>query len=256
MKDPTTNLGAHGLSRRTAVLALSLAAAAAPVLAHAKTRTDRTMDTKAEAEADARMLVGMVVFDGFQLLDVFGPLEMFGALRDKVRIVIVAERSGPVASSAGPSIGVDYTFDTVPDLGVLLVPGGAGTRREVNNAHLVDRLKSLAIKTPNVATVCTGAAVLARTGLLDGLKATTNKRAFAWASGQGEKVHWVKRARWVEDGKYFTSSGISAGMDMALALIAKLFGRQTAVGVANGAEYRWTEDAHDDPFAGLYGLAD
>lgn len=181
---------------------------------------------------------------------------MFGALRDRLQISIIAERTGLISSSAGPSIKVDHTFADAPDLGVLLIPGGGGTRREVNNAQLIEAVKALALKTPNVASICTGAAILARTGLLDGLKATTNKRAFAWATSQGSKVHWVKKARWVEDGKYFTSSGISAGMDMSLALIAKLFGRDTAVDVAKGAEYLWNSDANDDPFAALNGLTE
>lgn len=91
---------------------------------------------------------------------------------------------------------------------------------------------------------------------MDGVRATTNKRAFKWATSQGQNVQWVRKARWVEDGKYFTSSGISAGTDMALALIARLLGAETAQSVADGAEYRWNSDATDDPFAKLNGLAD
>lgn len=69
-------------------------------------------------------------------------------------------------------------------------------------------------------------------------------------------MKWIKEARWVEDGKFFTSSGISAGTDMALALIQKLFGRDEAIRIANGAEYEWNEDSHHDPFAKLNGLVD
>jgi putative intracellular protease/amidase len=200
------------------------------------------------------MKLGMVIFDGFQLLDVFGPLEMFGHLADRVEIVMIAQKAGSIRSSAGPVVIADHGFDTVPKLDIVMIPGGAGTRREVNNAPFVDAFKSLAQATPHVATICTGSAVLARTGLLDGVKATTNKRAWQWATGQGAKVVWVPQARWVEDGKYITSSGISAGMDMALALIARLFGLDTAQMVANRAEYRWHDDPGDDPFAKLNGL--
>lgn len=200
------------------------------------------------------MKLGMVLFNGFQLLDTFGPLEMFGDLRGKVEIMIVAEKEGTVKSSAGPVVVVDHTFATVPKLDIVMIPGGGGTRREVNNAPFVASFKELAESTPHVASICTGAAVLAKTGLLDGVKATTNKRAYQWATSQGPNVKWVPEARWVEDGKYFTSSGISAGTDMALGLIEKLFGHDAVVNVANGAEYEWNDDPHHDPFAKLNGL--
>jgi transcriptional regulator GlxA family with amidase domain len=200
------------------------------------------------------LVVGMVVFEGFELLDVFGPLEMFGMLRDKVAITLLAENPGPVRSGAGPVVMADRALSDAGRLDVLLIPGGGGTRREVNNPALVALLKSLGESTPHVASICTGSAVLARTGLLDGRKATTNKRAYAWATGQGPLVGWVAEARWVEDGKFFTSSGVSAGMDMALGLIAQLFDHETAVRIAQGAEYAWHEDKTWDPFAKLNGL--
>jgi transcriptional regulator GlxA family with amidase domain len=103
--------------------------------------------------------------------------------------------------------------------------------------------------------VCTGAALLAKAGILDGRKATTNKRAYAWVVSQGPKVEWIAQARWVEDGKFFTSSGVSAGMDMTLGLIARLHGRQASLEAAQGAEYEWHEDSAWDPFAKLNGLA-
>jgi transcriptional regulator GlxA family with amidase domain len=92
--------------------------------------------------------------------------------------------------------------------------------------------------------------------VLDGLQATTNKRAFAWASSQSDKVRWKKEARWVEDGKFFTSSGVSAGMDMALALIARLLGRENAEQIAVWTEYEWHSDAAWDPFAKIHGLVE
>jgi putative intracellular protease/amidase len=205
---------------------------------------------------DKKLVLGMVVFEGFQLLDTFGPLEMFGALKDKVTILMIGEKAGTIKSTAGPAVLVDHTFADVPKLDIIMIPGGAGTRREVNNASFVAELKKLSEATPHVASICTGSAVLARTGLLDGLKATTNKRSYKWATSQGEKVVWIPQARWVEDGKYFTSSGISAGTDMALALIEKIFGKETAVKIANGAEYEWNHDPHHDPFAKLNGLVD
>lgn len=203
-----------------------------------------------------QLILGMVVFDRFQLLDTFGPLEMFGSLKDKVTIVMIGQKQGLVKSSAGPAVAIDYTFENAPKLDIVMIPGGGGTRVEVKNTHFVNAFKMLAEQAPHVASICTGAAVLAKTGLLDGRNATTNKRAFHWVETQGQQVNWVKKARWVKDGKYFTSSGISAGTDMALALIAKLFGEDVAVGIAKGAEYEWNKDSQHDPFAKLNGLID
>ncbi|SDF76675.1 DJ-1/PfpI family protein [Mucilaginibacter pineti] len=216
----------------------------------------RTEGSEREGLLPEKMTVGMVVFEGFQLLDTFGPLEMFGSLRDEVQIVIIGEKKGAVKSSAGPAVVVEYDFADAPKLDIVMIPGGGGTRREVNNPVFISAFKLLAQATPHVASICTGAAVLARTGLLDGVKATTNKRAFKWATSQGPNVKWIAQARWVEDGRFFTSSGISAGTDMALALIARLFGQDTAVRIANGAEYGWNNDPHHDPFAKLNGLVD
>lgn len=212
-------------------------------------------ETALAAPVPGKTVLGMVVFDGFQQLDVFGPLEMFGDLgADKVQIVTIAQRKGLVTSNGGPAIMADYDFSDAPKLDIVMIPGGAGTRREVNNQPFLDAYRALAQATPHVATICTGSAVLARTGLLDGVKATTNKRAYKWATSQGPKVQWQPQARWVEDGKYFTSSGISAGMDMALGLIARLYGHDAAVEIATRAEYIWNSDPHVDPFAKLNGL--
>jgi transcriptional regulator GlxA family with amidase domain len=103
-------------------------------------------------------------------------------------------------------------------------------------------------------TVCTGTALLARAGLLDGRQATTNKRAFAWVAAQGPNVHWVREARWVEDGTLVTSSGVSAGIDMALAVIARVGGAELSERLATAAEYDWHRDPRWDPFAKIHGL--
>jgi len=193
-------------------------------------------------------MVGVLLFDQFELLDVFGPLEMLGMRDDEFAIRLVAEQAAPVASTQGPRSVIDDHFADDRPYDVLLVPGGRGTRREVGNKRLLDWLAGAAERAEIVASVCTGSALLAKAGLLDGKRATTNKRAFDWVAGQGPKVQWQRKARWVEDGKFITSSGVSAGMDMALALIARLCGIDRAREVAHWAEYVWNEDSTDDPF--------
>ncbi len=203
-----------------------------------------------------KLKLGAVLFEEFELLDVFGPLEMFGLLRDRVEIVMLGQRAGAVRSNQGPRGWVDVVLAESPPVDVLLIPGGWGTRRGVEDPVLIQALKDHAESAAWVATVCTGTALLARTGLLDGRKATTNKLAFKWVMSQGPAVNWVPEARWVEDGKFFTASGVSAGMDMALGLIGKIFDRETALQVARWAEYTWNDDPTRDPFAKPAGLVD
>ena len=198
----------------------------------------------------------MVLFEGFELLDVFGPLEMFGLAADHFEIRLISETGGVVASHQGPKSVCDDSFQSAPAIDVLLVPGGIGTRREVNNPVLLDWLNERSKQAELVASVCTGSALLAKAGVLDGLRATSNKLAFAWAASQSEKVQWQQQARWVEDGKVFSSSGVSAGIDMALAVIAKLVGEQAAEDAANFAEYSWQRDADCDPFASVVGVSE
>jgi transcriptional regulator GlxA family with amidase domain len=200
--------------------------------------------------------LGVLLFEGFELLDVFGPCEAYG-IRDldgAFRIAMVAEKPGPIASAQGPRAVAEFGFNDCPRLDVLLVPGGIGTRREVDNATLISWLRTRAAEIELVTSVCTGAALLARAGLLDGRRATTNKRSFAWVESQGPKVNWIKQARWVEDGKFATSAGVSAGIDLALATIARLVSAEIAEQAASAMEYEWHRDAAWDPFAKINGL--
>jgi len=202
-----------------------------------------------EMKSPSPIHVGAILFPQFELLDLYGPLELFGLLEQGVKITVVAEKAGPVRSSVGPGGMAEATLADAKGFDVLLIPGGIGTRKEISNAPFMAELKRLAETSKTVATVCTGSLLLARTGLLNGRQATTNKRVFQLITNYAPKVNWVAKARWVEDGKYFTSSGVSAGMDMALAVIAKLFGREKSLLVAGRAEYEWHEDSSTDPFA-------
>src|SRR6266852_6176230 len=145
--------------------------------------------------ADLRTF-GVVLFKGFELLDVFGPLEAWGMLANmgQCKVTTVAERGGPVTSAQGPKAIAVFGFADCPHLDLILIPGGIGTREEISNQLLLDWLKARAEKAEVVTTVCTGTAILARTGLLDGRRATTNKRAFKWVAEQGPKVNWVREA--------------------------------------------------------------
>lgn len=193
--------------------------------------------------------IAALVFPEFELLDLYGPLEMFSMHPEAFTQTIVALGPDPVASAAGPRAAVDATLDAGDAYDILLVPGGRGTRRDVENRPLLDWLARAAANAEIVASVCTGSALLARAGVLDGRAATTNKLSFDWVAGQGPKTDWRRRARWVEDGDVFTSSGVSAGTDMSLAVIERLLGPEKAAEAALWAEYERNADPDHDPFA-------
>lgn len=250
-------------------LALALAAAlAVPLPAHATaTQTSPALamsaaSTKQDGQTSSlpatssrlgtvkalKKKLAIVLFPDFETLDVFGPVEMWGRLPD-YEVVMVSEHGGLVRSSQGVETKAAYSFADAPQFDILMIPGGGGTRREVNNPAMLDFLRRQDRGTEYTTSVCTGAAVLAKAGLLAGHKATTNKRAWTWATSQDGKVAWQPSARWVVDGKYVTSSGVSAGTDMALGLVERLYGRERAMQTAEGAEYVWNDVAENDPFA-------
>lgn len=195
-----------------------------------------------------------VVYPEFETLDLFGPVEMFGAVGDPFDISVVAEHSAPVRSRHGQQIVVDDTFANDRSYDLLLIPGGPGTVAELNNPAFLDWISRAAGRAEIVMSVCTGSALLARAGLLDGRAATTNKMNFEWVAQFGPAVNWKGKARWVEDGKFVTSSGVSAGMDMSLAVIERLLGAATADRAANIAEYERQTDPANDPFAVHFGV--
>lgn len=192
--------------------------------------------------------LGAVLYNDFELLDAYGPLEMFGCLGDEVEIVVVAEEKGPVKSSGGPKTLAECGFDDAPDLDLILLPGGFGTIPELENEAMLSFLRERCPASEITMSVCSGSALLAKAGLLDGLAATSNKMFFSLASTQSDAVDWQEAARWVDAGQYVTSSGVSAGTDMALAVIARLYGASAAESVARFTEYQWHTDADDDPF--------
>ncbi|WP_309398884.1 DJ-1/PfpI family protein [Cerasicoccus maritimus] len=200
----------------------------------------------------APLTIGMVLFEGFEILDVFGPLEFFGRYPEQFKIVMLGECVGPIQSAQGPTAVADTDLTTHVD--ILIVPGGQGTRREVNNEAFLAALRTLADNAQYVCSVCTGAGLLAKAGLLNGKRATTNKLAYAWATSQGPETEWIAEARWVADGNTLTSAGVTAGMDMALALIAEIMDLDAAREAARYAEYTWNEAPGNDPFAKLAGL--
>ena len=192
--------------------------------------------------------VGLLLYPGFEVLDAYGPVEMW-SMMPEFEIVTVAQQAGLVTSIQGLKTEAQYSFETCPELDILLVPGGMGTLSELKNETILQFIRDRDKQTDITASVCSGSALLAKAGVLDGHKATSNKKYFSIATSQSDKVEWIQSARWVDDGKVVTSSGVSAGMDMALHIIRRLFNEKKAESVAKLAEYIWNKDPANDPFA-------
>lgn len=193
-----------------------------------------------------------LVFPGFETLDYFGPIEMLG--NPDIEIVTVAKTRDPVPSVHGQRIVIDRALADSDSYDLLFVPGGDTALNEAKDPDMLAWLRAASTKAEKVMGVCTGTVLLGVSGVLDGRRATTNKIDFTATVPLAPKVNWVKEARWVEDGKFFTSSGVSAGMDMALAVYADLYGMEAADQMALSCEYEWHKDAGRDPFAKRAGL--
>ena len=198
--------------------------------------------------------LAVFIFPGIQTLDLFGPIELLGGFREKIALTLVAEAMDAVPTRHGQRIVPDATIHDSAKYDMLLIPGGDSALDVPKSQAALAWLQSTRLSAEYVLTVCTGSVLLAMTGVLDGKRATTNKQDFNDTIHYGPHVNWVNKARWVEDGKFFTSSGVSAGMDMSLAVAEKLFGTEAAEWMAEGSEYEWHRDAAWDPFAEKAGL--
>jgi transcriptional regulator GlxA family with amidase domain len=198
--------------------------------------------------------VGVLLFPGFEALDAYGPMELWGGLGKRVEIVTIAKRPGPVASAQGPQSVARFGYRDAPQLDLLVVPGGPGGPKAFADNATLDFVRARAARAEVTMSVCNGASILAAAGLLDGRKATTNKEYWQVITQRRPAVKWIASARWVDDGDIVTSSGVSAGMDMTLHVIARLYGLAAAESVASSTEYEWHRDATRDPFAAARGL--
>ena len=190
----------------------------------------------------------VLLFNDFETLDAFGPVEIIGKMTKTYKLNYFSANGQAVLSSQQISVNT-LPLSKIDTSGILLIPGGMGTRNLINDVDFITGLKSLSQEALYVLTVCTGSALLAKTGLLEGKNARSNKLAFDWVCENGIGVNWVKKARWVRDDKFYTSSGVSAGMDMTLGFICDVHGEKTAHEICKYIEYIWNKDIDNDPFA-------
>ncbi len=196
--------------------------------------------------------MGIVIFPEVEVLDFCGPYEVFSVVRlDEARrreepspfqVLLVAEQAEAVTAAGGLRVLPDCTLADCPRLDILVVPGGWGTRRQIENKTLIDWLAQRGRQVETLTSVCTGAMLLGRAGLLDGRRATTHWRSLAWLRESFPAVTVEDKLHVVEDGHILTSAGIAAGIDLALKVVARYYGEAVARATARHMEYRFPED--------------
>lgn len=218
------------------------------------TQTASENDSSKVNKNGNHLMVGILIFDQVEVLDVAGPFEVFSVTRlnemrrfedaSPFHIVLIAENLDQVSSIGGLRLTPDVTFDGCPELDLLLVPGGLGTRKEVHNTALVKWISSKAYRTRLTASVCTGSSLLGKAGLLDGRNATTHWRAFDFLSSCAPKAHIKKDVQFTLDEPIFTSAGVSAGIDLALRIVSHFFGSNVGQATARHMEYPYPITDH------------
>jgi len=198
-----------------------------------------------------RKRVGILLFDDVEVLDYCGPFEVFSSVRlDEAHrreepspfdIVLVAGTLDTVTTSGGMKVLPMASLEACPPLDILLVPGGRGAHREMKNEAVLGFVRRQAEQGGIVASVCTGALVLGKAGLLEGLRATTHWRSLDLMRELFPGVRVEDAFQVVDEGKILTSAGISAGIDLALRLVERCFGESVARATARQMEYPYPE---------------
>lgn len=187
--------------------------------------------------------VAILIFENVEPLDFVGPFEVFisGSNRGKdFKVYTVAENDSAVKAMGGLSINPAYTIVTCPKPDILIIPGGWGTRKEMFNETITKWIKQLSNEVEILLSVCTGALILAKANLLDGLKVTTNRSAINELKELvPASTEIINEARYVDNGKVVLSAGVSAGIDACLYVVGKLLGEERAAQAANIMEYDW-----------------
>ncbi len=198
-----------------------------------------------------RKTVGIVIFDDIEVLDFCGPFEVFSATRldeskrreepSPFEVKLISQNGGQICTSGGMRVCADSGFDTSPRLDILCVPGGWGTRRELDNPIMLSWLRARAEVAELVTSVCTGAMLLGFAGLLAGRRATTHWRSLEWMAQSFPDTEVIHDQHVVDDGSLISSAGISAGIAMALTVVKRYCGEKVARATARHMEYPFPE---------------
>jgi transcriptional regulator GlxA family with amidase domain len=187
--------------------------------------------------------VAIFIYENVEVLDFTGPFEVFivGSNRGKdFNVYTVAEQEHPVIALGNLSVNPSYTIHNCPPPDVLIIPGGWGSRKEMNNTTLTNWISNVSSHAELVLSVCTGALILAKTNLLEGLKITTNRLAInELREVAPQSAIILEDVQYIDNGKIILSAGISAGIDMSLYVVGKLLGEGRALETAKLMEYNY-----------------
>lgn len=199
------------------------------------------------------MNVGLYLFNQVEVLDFAGPFEVFStASRVKLRqdleagepfsVFTIGETGQSIHARGGLEVKPNYFFNNHPNINLLIIPGGVVTE-EMNKNAVIEWIATISAQADIVASVCTGAFLLAKAGLLSGKSATTHWEDIADLKTMFPDVNVIKNRRWIDEGRIVTAAGISAGIDMSLHLVSRCAGEDLAVKTANQMEFDWTKNA-------------
>ncbi|MGI9013930.1 MAG: DJ-1/PfpI family protein, partial [Phycisphaerales bacterium] len=193
----------------------------------------------------------ILVFNDVEVLDFCGPFEVFSVTRlheeargvdpSPFEVLLIAEETGPIVTTGGMKVSPQNSFENCPALDILVVPGGRGVREELKNTAMLEWVRTRAAEVQTLTAVCTGSILLAQAGALDGLHATTHWQALHWMRETFPAVTVEDDKHVVTDGRVYTSAGISAGIDMSLAVVEHYFGESIAKATARQMEYPYPQ---------------
>jgi len=203
-------------------------------------------DKAASPQKAAQRNLAIVIFDHVQIIDYTGPYETFGHVWNgdapAFNIYTVSEKTNPITTAMGMSVIPKYSFENAPTPDIIVVPGG-GVDDQLQNANTLKWLQEKSKSAEIVMSVCNGAFILAKAGLLDGLEATTTAGLIPLFREAATKTRVVDDRRFVDNGKFITAAGLSSGIDGALHVIERLYGKGTAQMAALGMEYNWDPES-------------
>lgn len=197
-------------------------------------------------EENKKLTVGILIFDEVEVLDFCGPFEVFATARDPqqadatqrlFKVLTIAETNQVISCRGGLLVKPMATIDDHPSLDLIVIPGGQGTRKEVENPRIIKWIQEQNNLAQLTTSVCTGAFLLAEARLLDNHRATTHWQSIERMQRTYPQVEVLTDTRFVDDGHIVTSAGISAGIDMSLYIVERLHGQETAQWTARNMEY-------------------
>jgi transcriptional regulator GlxA family with amidase domain len=201
----------------------------------------------ADEQNDKQRNVAILIFDDVEVLDFAGPFEVFNVTGKVItpapfKVFTVGVEAFPIEARGKLSVNPHFSIEDMPPADIVLIPGGIGTRMLLQNSEVIAWLKAQYESAEWLLSVCTGALVLAKSGLLDGKQATTHHTAFDELRGLAPNCTLLKDRRYVQSGKVITSGGISAGIDMSLYVVEKLLGQEKLQLTLDEMEYTWSPE--------------